>query len=378
MKMPFKPIFLHMVTGLMARFRTGLKAGSAAGLLSVLLMVGHAEAIEVENLYEGRVIVESRSDERERDEAFGEALREVLIKVSGRRDFFGQNRISAALDQPQAYVDSWSYNSRQGPEGGSLIELRVSFAPESVQRLLSENDIGLWPSNRPLTLVWMVMENELGEREVIGQGESHPLLSVVREEMRQRGMPVLLPLMDLDDNRAIDTELLWDLQAEHIRTISLRYAVDSILVIRVFTALGSEYLGRSRYLFRDQSLERELYADSLAELVQPAVDQAADELAGYYSVLLSGTEAGVPISMQVDGVEDLQDYAALLQYVEGLTDVSGYSVTRVAGDRIELELSTGGQTRQLVESIALGRQLVAVSDPVRDDDSLFMHYRWAE
>lgn len=362
MKTPFKPIPFHVL----------------AGLLSLLLMVGPAEAIEVENLYQGRVIVESRSDERERDEAFGEALREVLIKVSGRRDFLGQSRISTALGRPQEYVDSWSYNSRQGPEGESLIELRVSFAPESIQRLLSDNDIALWPSNRPLTLVWMVTENERGERQVLGQGDAHPLVAVVREEMRQRGMPVLLPLMDLDDNRAIDTERLWNLEREHIRAVSLRYAVDSILVVRVFTSLGSEYLGRSSYLFRDKRLETELYADSLEALVQPAVDQAADELAGYYSVLLSGTEAGVPVSMQVDGVEDLEDYAALLQYVEALTDVSGYSVTRVAGDRIELELSTGGQIRQLVESIALGRQLVAVSDPVRDDDRLFMHYRWAE
>lgn len=349
-----------------------------AGFLSTLLLWETAKAIEVENLYQGRVIVESRSDEAEREAAFGEALREVLIKVSGQRALLQQNRIATALNRPQDYVDSWSYNSRDGLEGESLIELRVSFAPESVRRLLANNDIALWPSNRPLTLVWVVAEDDSGRHRILRQGDSQPLLAAVREEMRQRGMPVLLPLMDLDDNRAVDVDRLWELDQEHIQMVSLRYAVDSILVLRVFTSLGSEYLGRSKYFFRSQAFEQELYATSLEELVQPAIDQAADELAGYYAVSLRGSEVGVSVSMQVDDVADLEDYAALLQYVESMTDVSAYSITRVAGDRVELELSTGGQTRQLVESIALGRRLVSVSDPIREGENLFMHYRWAE
>ena len=362
MKIQLKPLLVYLVVG----------------LLSSLLLRESAEAIEVENLYQGRVIVESRSDEAERAAAFGEALQEVLIKVSGQRALLQQNRIAAVLNRPQDFVDSWSYNSREGLEGESLIELRVSFAPDSVQRLLATNDIALWPSNRPLTLVWLVAENDNGQHRVISQGDNHPLLAAVREEMRQRGMPVLLPLMDLDDNRAVDMDSLWQLDREHIQTVSLRYAVDSILVLRVFTSLGNEYLGRSKYFFRSQAFEQELYGTSLEELVQPAVDQAADELAGYYAVSLRGGEAGVSISMQVDDVADLEDYAALLQYVESMTDVSAYSVTRVAGDRVELELTTGGQTRQLVESIALGRRLVSMSDPIREGESLFMHYRWAE
>src|SRR5690554_6083512 len=120
MKIQLKPLMVYLL----------------AGFLSTLLLWETAKAIEVENLYQGRVIVESRSDEAEREAAFGEALREVLIKVSGQRALLQQNRIATALNRPQDYVDSWSYNSRDGLEGESLIELRVSFAPESVRRLL--------------------------------------------------------------------------------------------------------------------------------------------------------------------------------------------------------------------------------------------------
>ena len=336
-------------------------------------------AFEVEGLYQATLPVDSRNDARERTAAFAAGMRQVLVKVSGQEDVLEHPAVRRALNSPDDYVDSWSYNSRRLPDGGgSIIELRITFFESEIHRLLSDNNLAVWPSNRPLTLVWLVVESEYGERNVLGQDNSSELAVSLRDRAVLRGMPLLFPLMDLDDRRSVDTAQLWNLDEEHIANVSQRYAVESVLVVRVFSSLGNEYLGRAKYLFRNQTRDMELYGNSLAALVEPAVNQVANELSAYYSVQLNSTDARIKVFMQVDGVEDLEDYARLLRYVEGLTDVHGYTVSHVQDSTIQLELSTGGQVRQLMESIALGRNMQAVTDITREGEQLFVHYRWLD
>ena len=71
-----------------------------------------------------------------------------------------------------------------------------------------------------------------------------------------------------------------------------------------------------------------------------------------------------------------EDYAGLLDYVSELTDVNAYKIASVKDSTIELRLSTGGQLRQLVEAIALNRSMSPMGELVRENNRVFMTYRW--
>lgn len=351
-----------------------------------LVLAGNALAVEVTGLYQGAVIVASRDSEQERRRAFSETLRQVLIKVSGRNDIVTQPQVRRALGNAADFVDTWSYRNLAVPEGETdatatnvnRIEISVTFFEPQVRSLLDASGIALWPSNRPYTLVWLVVQDELGERRLLGSSSTgFPILkNLLDTESVRRGLPVLLPILDFEDMRAASVEDVWNMDVEKLLAASSRYQSESVLVMRLFRTLGGEVVARSYYLFRGQVLELETFEGSSESFIRDSINLAAEELAAYYAVLLSGTDSSIRVHMTVDGIHSAEDYAGLLDYVSRLTGINGFQVAAVNSETIELRLTTGGQLRQLVETIALNRDLLPRGDLVRDDNEVFMHYQW--
>lgn len=164
----------------MPRRLTAALTASALALLCFLAVP--ARAVDVEGLYQGAVELQSRNDERERQRAFAPALRQVLLKVTGRQDSLEHPVIVGALSRAQDYAASWAYRSRPVPpatgEAGTPrehLELEVNFFEGAVQDLLKSAEIPLWPQDRPVTLVWAVVQEELGERELLSSSSDHEL-----------------------------------------------------------------------------------------------------------------------------------------------------------------------------------------------------------
>jgi hypothetical protein len=192
-------------------------------------------------------------------------------------------------------------------------------------------------------------------------------------------VPVLLPLLDFADLRALPLEQLWNLDVNALRIASSRYQGESILGMRVFRSLSGDVIARAVYIFRDQVREFEALESPLEPFIEGSIDLVARNLASYYSIMLSGSGADSveEVLFTVEGVESANDYAALLQYLNGLAVVSDVQVLSAQRNVLELELSTGGQSRQLIEVIALDRRLNAMGEVRRNGEQLRMHYRWS-
>jgi len=263
-------------------------------------------------------------------------------------------------------------------EDSNNIELDVSFFEPQIQALLEESAIPFWPENRPYTLVWAVVENELGDRQLAGDGvgESEEVQRIMEGEADRRGLPLLFPIMDFEDRQAISVDRIWELDVESLALASRRYQSESVLAMRIFRTIGGEVVAKSSYLFRDQVFTRDAFEEPLTDFIGQSVDMAAYELAGYYGILLSGTQSRMEVNLTVNGIRSVEDYAGLLGYVNELTDVSEYQVASVNNETIQLRLSTGGQIRQLVETIALNRSLSPLGDLIRENNQVFMNYQW--
>jgi len=364
-----------------------LNCGLAALLLMLVCLLHEpALAIEVTDLYQGIVPVESRDNVRERQQAFNNALRQVLLKVTGNSAIYNQPLIRRALASADDYVDTWSYRTVTPPEGVDDaptavqgIELSVSFFEPQVLSLLDSAGIPLWPRNRPYTLVWLVVQDELGGRQLVGSStrDNLDILALLENDAQRRGLPVLLPILDFEDRRAVSASDVWDMDAQRLLAASARYQSESVLVVRLFRTLAGDVLGKSNYLFRNQVFELELFEESIETFMEQSIALAADELAAYYAVLLSGTDSSMEVNMTVTGITSAEDYAGLLSYVDQLTDVNEHHIVRVKDQTIQLKLVTGGQLRQLVETIALNRSMQPVGDLVREDNQVYMSYRWS-
>jgi len=363
-------------------------------LLPVIFIFQFApvQAVEVEGLYQGTVTVESRNDERERLSAFSNVFRQVLIKVTGNSEVLTLPQIRRALNNADDYVDTWSYRSISESDSaltaavdatrvGSTaqrVELTVSFFEPEVLSLLETANIPLWPGNRPYTLVWLVVQEELGARQIVGASTNAfpDVMALLDLEANNRALPILLPILDFEDMRAVSANDVWDMDAEKLLQASRRYQSESVLVIRLFRTVTGDVFGESNHLFRDQIFEVEMFEQSAESFIRESVALATNEISAYYAVLLSGTDSSIEVNLTVEGIKSAEDYAALLDYVANLTDVNDYQVAAVENQTIMLRLSTGGQIRQLVETIALSRTLEPLDELIRNDNQVFMSYQW--
>lgn len=354
-------------------------------LICVSLCSTSIEAAEVTNLYNASVPVPTRDNERERQQAYSAALQEVLLKLSGRQDTLENPEIKRGINNPQSYVESWTYRTAPVPTapgstttGEEQLYLQVGFFPSEIQNLLNTARIPIWPQNRPETLLWIVVQEELGPRTIFGTTvENDPvLMQQIQAAAEKRGLPILLPLLDFTDQRSLPVEQLWSFDQLAIRQASLRYGDESILALRIFKSISGETIGKAQYLFRDQVIDLDFVENALQPVVEGTINLVAEQLASNYAVLLSGAEGNTEVIMTVDGIKGLKDYAELMQYTNGLTTVTKVDLVSVANGVVQLRLFTSGQLRQLMESIALDRKMSPVVDATRTGVDVAMHYQW--
>lgn len=349
-------------------------------LLSLALVPLHeAGAAQVGGLYQATVPVNSRTSEDERVQAFRTGLRQVIVKLSGVEQSLDNPLIARALNNAGSYVEASGYRTYEAASAGGAerIALEVSYYESEVQRLLDAASIPVWPGNRPETIVWLVVQDERGERTLLGSaGQDTPILASLRRSAAGRGLPLILPILDLQDQVAIRPDALWEFDREALLRASERYQAQSILALRVHRLIGGEMIARALYMFRGQEYELETVQNSLDDFLRQCAGIAASELAANYAILLSGIGANSSVQLVVNGVDSPADYAGVLRYLQSLAVVKGVQLRSVAGDTLQLELDTGGQLRQLLEIIALDRRMAPLGEPLRDDQQVSMAYQW--
>ncbi len=75
----------------------------------------------------------------------------------------------------------------------------------------------------------------------------------------------------------------------------------------------------------------------------------------------------------MSGVQGFGDYAAIVNWLQGLELVTDVNVTRIAGDRVELSLAVSADPGRLAQIIQLNQHLQPV-----DPASQQLEYQWQE
>ena len=349
-------------------------------------------ALQVRGLYSQQIPV-TNDGEAERDRAFSEALAAVVVKVSGDPRWLESPAIERAIAQAQNYVEATTYISEliQLPLEDNTASadtdeeqfytaeqriISVNFAAALIDELLADAGIPVWDGNRPSVLVWMVLQNSAGDREFLTAGSNPEIVKVMQDFAAARGLPIIFPVLDFEDRRTLSENIVWNLDEAAISSASERYGADSILAGRLHFTASGELVGLWQFQFQDEADVFDGFDSELKSYLYDPLNRITTQLAGYFAIIpeLIGGET---IRLRVDGIKNLNAYSALLNYVENLSLVSTVTTAEVDGERIELQLSLVGDTRQLYEQIALDRDLLPINNTVQDSSlATLLHYRW--
>ena len=326
-------------------------------LVFIVAMSGPEPRAEVV-LYEAEVAW-SDQDGADRAGAFRQALRQVLVKVTGMRRLAEEARIEPLIENAQGLVQQYQLRKVEVRHGEATVpepRLWARFDEAAVDRLVRDAGLPVWSRIRPPVLVWVAAEREgpEGTPRVAGSEGAEGLAEILRNAADSRGVSLVLPLLDLEDQVLAGPPELWMEAEERIRAASERYRPGGILIGRI----GHDVVWEARWsLLLPGTAQRWKTEGDLFDLVvDEGVQEAIDALAAHYANAAPEAE-GAAILVSVSGVHDFMGYGRTMRYLESLDEVESVDVLAVFSGRLRLGLKLRTGVAGLRGLIALGSTL---------------------
>jgi len=353
----------------------------SASLLLLIMTISPAFSAQVSGLYEAEVPVEGQETDQ-RNKAVIEAFRQVLVKVTGNRGVIYHPQLSDETRNASRYVQQYRHRMvmletpvelpvepQLAPEAEKtdapisspalskqIRMLHVTFDEKAVNRMLRRQGVAVWGNRRPATLVWLATEQD-GWRNLVMSDSDEQLYSGILDVMDARGVPILFPLMDLEDQSKLQVSDVWGGFADTIWLASERYGPDAVMTGRL-VKFGPELWRAGWTLLLDkQEFLWDSEGESLAMAVEAGIHAGMDVLASHYAP--SAAESSVDaIYLRVAGVNDIYSFARLQRYLAGQGVVERLSLAFVESAAVTYTLQVRGGLRALEQGISLSSVLI--------------------
>ena len=350
-------------------------------LLSLSLgMPGISAAALVDDLYTVELAVPDQTTSQ-RLEVFKQAFGDVIIKVSGSSSMMGSPGFRGPLNNSSRYVHQYSYIKRKDENAevfdGGLLILRVTFNQEMVENLLRENTVPIWGRERPGTLLLISYEVN-GAASIVSSDTVNEIVNEIDGLALRQGLPILFPLLDLEDRMLIGVQDIIDSKEESINTLSARYAPDALLVGRIIGETGKGWKGIWQARLSDKLFNWSFNASSRENVMSQAIAQLAQTLAAEYA-LVSYQSADQNVLLTVDDVVELKDQIKLQSYLQSLEAIERAQLVHIKQHSVTYKVKMHNTTEDLSRLIMLGNVIEQVDLPqinaANDDQTILMSYR---
>ena len=318
-----------------------------------------ALAVVVKGLYEAEVPVLDQGNE-ERDRAMTIGLAEVIGKVTGDARAAGYEAVLKATKNPSKFVQQFRYRriqkNYQGvvmPEATRMAWFR--FDERAVNKMLQKTGLPVWGKTRPVALAWIAVEQD-GARFILGGEANEDLRAMLEFEAKRRGLALLLPLMDLEDQQTITFSDVWGEIQVAINKASARYQADAVLVGKLSLSPTDEWQVVWSLFESGSHLRWEGQYPLINDALESGVAGSLDLLARRYAQVFTEDQPG-EIELSVGGVTSLHDFARLSKYLKSLGQVKAIYPTRIEPRAVSFRLDIRGDSEGLRQTIALGNTL---------------------
>jgi len=333
-----------------SRLRSLLRALTAAAVLTGALCARGGHAATVPNLYLVSVTPDATAPDQ-RSAAIKAAMARVLIHVTGDRNAPFDPALQVMLSDAGKYLNSYG-SDRQG-------QPQVGFSATQVDQALAALQKPVWGPERPLTVLWIAVDDGNGGRALLGDNDTPQLglepappgmtarLAALRKELLavadERGLPVRLPLLDLEDLNAVTFADVWGGFEDRVAAASRRYRADAILIGRVRPGL----IGNQIEWLLVVGAERQLL-EGLG--LRDGLDAAGDRFAAQFATLGGGGAAAITVL----NVRSSADYGRVVSYLEQQSALQSVDVDSFDNGVLNLRVTARGDAGVIGRILALG------------------------
>lgn len=318
------------------------------------------------------VVIEARSPAAIQ-QALPEALQQVLVKMSGNTGVMTLPAIQKAVPHVNQLVESYRYTTQQSASGESQVGLHVVFDQQALERLLRGAGQAIWSEQRPLTLVWVAAPQGI-ETTVLASTDRTDLVAALDEQAELRGVPIMLPTMDLKDQSSTPVAAMMP-SSQGLAELAKRYQVSSVLAGVITPASDGKELAEWRWVLNGSPMAWQSTADSATQAISEGMDKAADMMAGQLATL-STSPVETQLVLQVSGVEDLNDYVHVVDALRRLDKVSQVHVADMENSTLVVDLRVAGQQDELVSELRAVKHLSTEAESANLGTPADLYYHW--
>jgi hypothetical protein len=323
-------------------------------LIFSLLLIGKSIYADAPiNLYAATVPIANQSATAQAA-AFGAALSNVLIKVSGNPGITAVPIVATAIKQATQWVQSYNYVAADNSQ------IAVQFNPDQVNQLLTSAKQPVWSGVRPQTLVWLV-SNDSNQSQLIGSDSNSPIPGLLQNDAAQRGLVVVFPLIDLQDLSIINPQSIIQYQPDVVRQASTRYAHDDILLANISAPVAG---GNNNWQVNWTLLLNGAKVDWQTQAAdqKTAIAQGMDEFANnvftqHQTQAIAQPQANNNVTLTVYGINSIQGYSSVNQYLQQLAPVQSIALATMASDHVIFTLTLNSSAQALHDALAAGNIL---------------------
>lgn len=336
--------------------------------LMLLMMATLAHAVRVNSVYQAEIPVQSQSAE-EKAKAAQQGLEQVLIKVSGNSQILNSDPVlKASLSKAEKLAVEYRYSTKEGKSKS----LTIRYDMGAVNKLLQDAGVPTWGTNRPLTVVWLAFEGPNHSPDIVDS--SADIQADIKHAAKQRGIPVILPVMDVTDLGLVSVNDVMSTSVTPLMTASQRYNGDALLIGHVLQVNDDDFRGQWRLVIGTDQWNWDIRGKTLNEVLSNVMNNVADTMVSRYaSVMNSSTPSD--LTLKVAGISQQADLLQLMRYLQHLTPVAEVQLVSVAGNDIILNVSLRGNKQAFMQAVAGGKNLTLTSKPDPVDDTL--QYQWS-
>lgn len=342
------------------------------GLLVSLIGAPQAHCAVLAHLYDVTLPVQSQSED-EWQQLVQQGLGQVLERASGDTNVSALPQVKKALDSAHDYVEQYAY------EGNNLT---IKYSADLVNQLLEKTGQAVWGQRRPNVVLWLAIEDNQ-QRRIVGAETDPALHTYLSQFAKQKGIPLILPLMDLEDMSAVTVTDVWGQFPAVLQQASERYGAQIILLGRVthHDSASTVWEGNWQLLTRADVPAWKVQGQSLEEILSQGISQSTQFLKANpvqnNAKMLQATR-GKPFLIGIEGIQSSNDFAEIEKYLKSLDQVVDVNIHQLLGQVAVFEVTPrqANGFHSLEQTIAMDNHLIPALNSVQGVAGVESVYRW--
>jgi len=365
-----------------------------------------------------------------------------MFKVGGQQSVLDNAIVKKALKTAETNITQYHYqqlNQSMNISTKKQLSLVVSFNEDKINKLFHQANLPIWGRLRPQVLLWLIDEQGLHRSIISNSVKVNSTMAnaldidfpnVVSGFSRQRGLPLLMPLMDFDDANQITLSDLWGRFQQPIRYASARYSAEAIVVMRVsnsslvtldnttdlsnntvndvrnnsqeaiisnkvvknncgllctkeqvtyaldWTLLSPQVTTSSQNINQQQIFSKQYQGTDKTMLLQRGLADITEVIYQHYAL---STEVSNNFIIEVANIESLTAYTQLFDFLTDLSAIKSVTLISAKGNARRFNLQLLGSKNALLASLKLNKQLKQYVDPLAQvDESATPIFYWEQ